>query len=265
MQAEWNKPRLALQQADRVFANSRFTSDLVQRVGVDPKKIDIVHPGCDIDRFRPNEPRVDLRRKLLGPRYLDQIIITVGALVPRKGHDMVIRALRRLRQTIPNVTYVIVGDGPRRTQLEQLAEVVGVADRVVFTGKISDKDLLDTYALSDVFVMPSREELEKCDVEGFGLVFLEANACGKPVIGGRSGGSADAIIDGVTGLLVDPHDPEDIANAMQRVLSDRNLAIRLGRQGQLRVTSDFSWQQIASRVQQILDSIVNRDESRRMD
>jgi phosphatidylinositol alpha-1,6-mannosyltransferase len=115
--------------------------------------------------------------------------------------------------------------------------------------------LADIYALSDVVVMPSREQVAACDVEGFGMVFLEANACGKPVVGGRSGGIPEAIVDGITGVLVNPREPEDIANALTRLLVDGDLAIRLGRQGRLRVVSDFNWAQVGLRVQEILESV----------
>ena len=256
MQSDWPKPRLTLQQANRVLANSQFTANLVQQVGVHPDKIDIVHPGCDISRFRPLHPSPDLRQNLLGTRDRGRIILTVGGLVARKGHDMVIRALPRLRQTVPDVMYLIVGDGPYRTHLETLAVALGVQDHVIFAGKVPGEYLPDIYALSDVFVMPSREQLDVCDVEGFGIVFLEANACGKPVVGGRSGGIPDAIIDGVTGLLVNPHDPEDIANALARLLTDGDLAVRIGRQGRLRVASDFNWARLGRRVRGILDSIL---------
>jgi len=247
--------RFALQQADRVLAVSHFTADLVQQAGVVPDRIDIVHPGCDIDLFRPLYPRMDLRQKLLGARYRDRVILTVGALIERKGHDMVIRALPRLRQTIPEVTYLIVGNGPQRHALESLATHMGVRDHVIFAGRAATEDLPDIYALGDVFVMPSRR-LETCSVEGFGLVFLEAGACAKPVVGGRSGGIPDALVDGVTGLLVNPHDPEDIANALARLLADRDLAMRLGQQGRLRVVRDFNWARVGDRVQGILESIL---------
>jgi phosphatidylinositol alpha-1,6-mannosyltransferase len=255
MRVDWVKPRLALQLADRVLANSHFTANLVQQVGVNPEKIDIVHPGCDINHFRPLQPRLDLRQKLLGPRHRDRVILTVGGLVARKGHDMVIRALPQLRESVPDITYLIVGDGPYRAQLQTLAETIGVQDRVIFAGQVAEKDLPGIYALSDVFVMPSREQLEECNVEGFGLVFLEASACGKPVVGGRSGGVPDAVVDGVTGLLANPHDPEDIARILVRLLSHKDLAADLGRQGHLRVVRDFSWTRVADRVQEILDSL----------
>lgn len=255
MQMEWEVPRLALRAADRVLANSRFTKELVHKVGVDPDRIDVVHPGCDSERFRPRRPPQEFRRRLLGGRDSDRVIVTIGNLVARKGHDMVIRALSRLRQTIPDVTYLIVGDGPYRGELERLAEAARVADRVVFAGRVPDQDLPDVYGVSDVFIMPSREQADLCDVEGFGLVFLEANACAKPVIGGRSGGIPDAIVEGQTGFLVDPHDIGEIAAILGRVLGDRALAHRLGEQGRERAVREFAWSRIADHVQRIVESV----------
>ena len=255
MQPSGQKLRVGLRRADRVLAVSHFTANLVQKFGVSPDRIEIVHPGCDSDHFRPLCPRMDLRQKLLGDRYKDKIILSVGNLVARKGHDMVIRGLRRLRQTVPEATYLIVGHGSYRVQLENLAKGLEVRDRVIFAG-LAAEELPNIYAISDVFVMPSREQLEECDVEGFGLVFLEASACAKPVVGGRSGGIPDAIVDGVTGLLVNPHDPEDIANALARLLTNNHLAIRLGQQGRSWVIKYFSWGRVADRVEGILRSVL---------
>lgn len=252
----WQRPLLALRHADRVLPISQFAADLVRKAGVREERIQVVYPGCDVAAFRPLAPRMELKEKLLGARSRDRVILTVGNLVARKGFDMVIRALPRLRQTVPHVTYMIVGDGPCRVELEGLAMAAGVRDRVVFTGKIPNRELPEVYALSDVFVMPSREQRNACDVEGLGLVFLEASACGKPVVGGRSGGVPEAVLDGVTGLLVDPHDPEDIASTLARLLTDSELATRIGRQGRERVVRDFDGARVGDRVQHILDSVL---------
>ena len=260
LQNSWHKPRLALQHADRVIAISRFTAGLVQKAGVPSHRIEIVHPGCDIDRFRPMPAKIELRTKLLVDRCKDRVVLTVGNLVARKGHDVIIRSLPRLLKTVVDVTYLIIGDGPYRRELERLAVAMGVKDHVIFQGKVPDEDLPDIYAVSDVFVMPSREHLEACDVEGFGIVFLEASACGKPVIGGRSGGIPDAIEEGVTGLLVDPLDSDDVADAMTRILLDRELSDRLGRQGRARAVREFSWSQAGAKIQGILDSVVREQE-----
>jgi phosphatidylinositol alpha-1,6-mannosyltransferase len=253
---DYPKPRMALQRAQRVLAVSQYTAGLVARAGVNPERIDIVHPGCDTKHFHPMPVNRRLRERLLGSRARDRVILTVGGLVARKGHDMVIRALPRLQKKIPQSTYLIVGDGPYRGQLEQLAVAMGVREHVVFAGQVPDEDLPQFYALSDVFVMPSREDPKACDVEGFGLVFLEANACAKPVIGGRSGGIPDAIVDNVTGLLVSSRAPEDIANALIRLLSDPDLAVRMGQEGRARVVAEFDWPRIGRHIQSILDGIV---------
>jgi phosphatidylinositol alpha-1,6-mannosyltransferase len=252
---EWPKPRLALHKANRVLAVSHFTADWVRKLGVADSKIEIVHPGCDINSFRPVDPKIDFRQRLLGSSSGDHVILTVGNLVPRKGHDLVIRALPKLLSSGFHVSYLIVGDGPHRSTLERLAQEIGVSSRVIFAGRLAYEDLPQVYAMSDVFVMPSREQQELHDVEGFGMVFLEANACGKPVIGGRSGGVGDAILDGVTGLLVDPIDVDDIAKAIKCVLSNAEFAKQLGDQGRLRVLNEFCWQRVGERVRNILYSI----------
>lgn len=262
MNSGWPKPRLALQRADRVLANSRFTAELVRQAGAAADRIEVVNPGCDADTLRPRTPSAELRRQLLGGRAASRVVLTVGNIVARKGHDMVIRALPSLCRTVPDVTYLIVGNGPDRRRLEDLATAAGVRDRVVFAGQIAPEALPDVYALSDVFVMPSRAHLDRCDVEGFGQVFLEANACAKPVVAGRSGGISDAVVDGVTGFLVDPHEPQDVAKALARLLKDDELARRFGEEGRSRVVRDFGWPRVAARIQGILDTVVTGGASR---
>jgi phosphatidylinositol alpha-1,6-mannosyltransferase len=158
-----------------------------------------------------------------------------------------------LLPSLPEVTYLIVGEGPYRPQLEALAAELNVQDHVVFAGRQADADLAEVYALSDLFVMASREQLEAKDVEGFGIVYLEAAACEKPVVGGRSGGVPEAVVDGVTGLLVDPLNVDELGEAMRRLLTDSDLATRLGQQGKLRATTEFTWEQAAEQIQAIIE------------
>jgi phosphatidylinositol alpha-1,6-mannosyltransferase len=244
----------ALRIANRVVAVSRFTAKLTEDAGADPRRIELVHPGCDTRFFRPVPVRMELRQKFLGNRQA-RVILTVGNLVARKGHDMVIRALPFLSKRVPDVCYLIVGDGPNRNNLENLAKSLGVDDRVVFAGNVAKEQLPEVYALSDLFVMVSRERSEENDVEGFGLVFLEANACAKPVVAGRSGGVPDAVVDGVTGLLVDPQNVEAIALALEKVLTNDNLGRQLGEQGRSRTMRDFRWREVGERVLDILESV----------
>ena len=254
---EWEKLRTTLRTADRVLANSRFTSKLVERAGTDPARIEVVHPGCDTDYYRPLPPVAGLRQRLLPSRPEGPVILTVGHLVARKGHDMVLRALPRVVERLPDVTYLIVGDGPQRSGLEALAKDLGVHDRVVFAGRLSSNDdVRDCYALADVFAMPSRQDLENLDVEGFGIVYIEAGACGKPVVAGRSGGVPEAVLDRQTGILVDPEDPKAISDALTEILADPALATRLGRLGRERAEREFAWPVIAARVDSIIEQMV---------
>jgi len=256
LQGTWPRQRMQFQAADRIVAVSRFTAGLVEQAGGDPGRIHVIHPGCDAERFRPRPFDRVLRERLLGPRAGGRVVLTVGNLVERKGHDVVIQALARLIRRIPDVTYLVVGDGPHRGDLDRLARAAGVRDRVVFAGRVEAADLPGVYALSDVFVMPSRVRLADSDVEGFGLVFLEANACGKPVIGGRTGGIPDAIVDGRTGFLVEPENVADIAERLETVLTDRERAAEMGRQGRIRVQAQFSWVAAATQVQDLVSAMV---------
>jgi phosphatidylinositol alpha-1,6-mannosyltransferase len=255
--SDWDKPRLALKKAACVLANSSFTAGLLRTAGVVPEAIAVIPLGCDIDKFRPRAPDPELRRKLLGNRERGPVILTVGGLVERKGHDMVIRSLPSVCQRVPEATYLIVGTGPFRERLDELAAELGVRDRIIFAGKVPDDQLPDVYAMCDVFAMPSRARLASHDVEGFGLVFLEAGACAKPVVAGRSGGIEDAVVDGFTGLIVDPSDARDVGQALIRLLTDSELRGRLGGQGRDRVEKEHTWSIAGARVQGILERVGN--------
>jgi phosphatidyl-myo-inositol dimannoside synthase len=261
VRTDWPKPKAALLGADNIIAVSRFTAKLVEQAGVNPDRISIVHPGCDLHRFQPRPANLELKQKLIGSRE-KRVIVTVGGLVARKGHDMVLRALSRLIQKFPDITYLIVGDGPYRSELVSLVNELGLQQNVVFAGKMDDELLPEIYALSDVFVMPSRQNLDACDVEGFGLVYLEASACGKPVVAGRSGGTPDAVVDEETGFLVDPNNPLELANALERLLTDKDLAQTLGTRGRSRLIDNFEWPQIANRVQEIIENVVRNGNER---
>ena len=251
----WEKSRQALRSAARVVANSRYTAALVAAAGVDPRRIEIVHPGCDVQRFAPREADEDTKRALLGPRWNDRVILTVGNLVERKGHDVAIMALSRVISRVPNVCYVIAGDGPHRSALEGLVRRLGLQDRVLFAGRIHEEQLPVYYSVCDVFVMPARARVEHNDVEGFGIVFLEAGACGKPCIGGRSGGIEDAILDDRTGLLVDPGDPEQLAAAIESLLLNPQRAKEFGSRARERVAAEHNWRRVGTRLREIIDAV----------
>jgi glycosyltransferase involved in cell wall biosynthesis/peptidoglycan/xylan/chitin deacetylase (PgdA/CDA1 family) len=214
--------------ADKIVAVSSFTCDAMHTMGVPSESMVLIQNGVDIDHFTPGErdPGLIARHGLQGK----QVILTVGRLVSRKGADMAVRAMKQVVAKRPDVHYLIIGEGEIRAELEQLIASEGVSDSVTLVGKVSDVDLLRYLRLCDLFLMPNRT-MPDGDTEGFGLVFREANACRKPVIGGRAGGVVEAVDDGVSGLLVDGSKPDDIAAAIERILGDRALAEHLSEGG----------------------------------
>jgi phosphatidylinositol alpha-1,6-mannosyltransferase len=241
--------RWLLRRVDRFVPVSRYTARLLHDEGVPPARTHVVSNGTDPERFHPHDASA-LREELgLSDRPL---LLTVGRLVPRKGVDTVLRALPAVAQALPDVAYVVVGTGPDRARLERLTDELGLREHVVFRGRVPHEDLPRYYSTADLFVMPAREDPP--DVEGFGLVFLEANACGTPVIGARTGGIPDAIQDGDTGLLVPPADPEALADAIRHVLTQPDLATALGRQGRHYAVNEASWAHAAERMYSVLAS-----------
>jgi phosphatidylinositol alpha-1,6-mannosyltransferase len=239
--------RRTLLGSDRVVAVSSFTAN---RVLADCPALEgrvIVLPnGVDPDRFFPASKAPEAMRRF-GLSEGDRVILTLARVVPRKGHDQVIRALPEILRAVPSVKYLICGTGPVEygERLRRQVDELGVSDAVIFGGYIEPGQLNDVYNLCDVYVMPSRELVGEGDVEGFGITFLEANACRKPVVGGDSGGVHDAIVDGVTGYVVDPVNPHAIAQAVASLVRDSVLAERLGRQGFDRVTRRYTWNTLA--------------------
>lgn len=235
--------------AHRIIANTENTRRLLRGVAVPDSNIVVIHPGVDTQRFCPASG-LPLGRERLGLAG-GTILLSVGRLQRRKGHDMVIKALPAVATTLPGVRYVVVGTGEEEARLRRLAADVGVAELVQFVGYVADDRLSEYYRSCDVFIMPNREEANH-DIEGFGIVFLEAGACGKPVIGGRSGGVCEAVVDGETGLLVDGEDPRAIANAVLSLLADGERLLEMGRKGRARAVARFSWDSIAAGTQRLL-------------
>jgi phosphatidylinositol alpha-1,6-mannosyltransferase len=237
--------RMTFRRAHVGVAVSRYTAEVLVRLGIPPQKVVFIPNGVDAELFYPQRKSATLMHRygLQGKK----VLLSLARLVPRKGQDQVIRALPQIVRSVPEVVYLVGGRGGHKKELRTLAQSVGVQDRVIFAGFIPQQELVAHYNLADVYIMPSREIPAAGSVEGFGITFLEANACGIPVIGGRSGGIPDAIVDGQTGLLVDPGSPDEIAAAAVRLLNDQDFAEQLGHNGRQRVLQTLQWRHIAER------------------
>jgi phosphatidylinositol alpha-1,6-mannosyltransferase len=251
--SKWPRAIESLRAASSVMANSHFTAGVVSEFGIPPERIRVIHPGCDAAEFRPIELDAASRNRLLDGQAHSFVLLTVGNLVERKGHDFVLKALASLRKTIPNLLYVIAGRGPHEGALRRLAHQLGIADCVQFKGHVPHHDLTSLYACCDVFLMPSRFLPADHDVEGFGIVYLEASACGRAVIGGRSGGIEDAVLDGKTGLLVDPGEVGALEQAVLRLWRDTGLRISLGAAGRKRILSELTWSHFGANVRTVVN------------
>jgi phosphatidylinositol alpha-1,6-mannosyltransferase len=208
-------------------------------------------PGVDTDRFRPDAAaRTELReRSGLGRR---PTVVCLSRLVPRKGQDMLIKALPGIRRRVEGAALVIVGGGPYAEDLHKLADHVGVSDDVVFAGAVPGAELPGHYAMADVFAMPCRTRGSGLDVEGLGIVFLEASAAGVPVVAGSSGGAPEAVKEGETGLVVDGRSVEEITAAVSDILTDSALAARMGEAGRRWIETDWNWATHSARLSQLL-------------
>ena len=241
---------LLLRHARQVIACSEFTRGAVLALGVPAERTRILYPGVDAERFKPGS---GIRGPGPGPRTPDPaVIISVSRLADMyKGHDTTIRALPLIKSKVPGARYVVAGGGPLREYLGRVAQSVGVEQDVEFLGEVTDDQLLDLYRSADVLAVLSRESASLGGAEGFGIVCIEAAACGVPVVAGRSGGLPDAVQDGVTGILVDPQDLGAAAEAFVSVLTDKALARRLGAAGRQAVLERFTWDHMASEARKL--------------
>lgn len=211
---------LVLQRARTVFTNSQYTTREMLAFGLGEEAVVELPLGVERSVFYPQQKSpAHLQRYALAGKV---VFTTIGRLVERKGVDMMLRALGELRDELPPWHYLIVSDGPYRPRLEELVGELGLQQQVTFTGYVDQTELVAYYNLCDVFAMPNRqvghESESSLSVEGFGMVFLEAAACGKPVIAGRSGGAVYALEDGYNGFLVDPQDVDDLKRAIRELL-----------------------------------------------
>jgi phosphatidylinositol alpha-1,6-mannosyltransferase len=233
------------------FANSRNTARLLRTFSVPDDRIHVVYPGVDASRFHPEVDGSLVRAGLAGPDEV--LVLSVGRLQQRKGHDVAIEAIGRLARAGRPIRYVIIGTGEEQGRLQEITRGVGVERLVTFAGEVSADRLPAYYAASDIFLLPNREVGH--DFEGFGIVFLEAAASGKPSIGGASGGVPEAVEDGRTGLLVDGRDADSVAAAIARLAEAPQLRRQLGEAGRRRVVEHFTWARAAATVREVHDQI----------
>jgi phosphatidylinositol alpha-1,6-mannosyltransferase len=207
-------------------------------------------PGVDDSAFHPGVDGTAVReRHGLGTR---PVVVCVSRLVKRKGQDVLIRSLPSIHRRVPDAAILIVGDGPQRGALERLVDELGLRNDVLFAGAKPWAETPPYFAAGDVFCMPTRTRKAGFEVEGLGIVYLEASACGLPVVAGDSGGAPDAVQEGVTGYVVDGRSPEAIAERVSGLLLDRDLGRQMGEQGRRWVEKRWRWDDLAARLQDLL-------------
>jgi phosphatidylinositol alpha-1,6-mannosyltransferase len=239
-----------------VIANSRNTQELLcDNWNLPPGRVRILHPGVDTRRFRPaqRDPAWRIRRGW-GDR---SVVLTVGRLQKRKGHDHLIRALPAIRQRIPDVLYAILGDGEERPALEDLVRREGLGGHVQFMGELADDDLVACYQQCDLFVLPNRKVGQ--DIEGFGMVLLEAQACGKPVVAGASGGTAETMRIPETGQIVSCDSPDKLARVLVESLSDRESLELIGQAARRWAVQRFDWESLTRQAQELFAGTARLD------
>lgn len=245
--------------AAHVVAAGNYPAAEARRVaGAGTPGITVIPPGVDTERFRPLGPaeRVDVRRRF-GLPVDGPLVVGLSRLVPRKGFDVLIDAASRLRASHPDLVVAIGGGGRDRDRLQKRIDDTGSPARLL--GRVDDDDLPALYASADVFAMCCRTRWAGLEPEGFGIVFLEAAACGIPQVAGDSGGAADAVVDGETGVVVRrPREAADVADAVRRLLDDVELRSRMGARSRSRAVEDFTYDHLAAVLARTLDAVVDR-------
>ena len=213
----------------------------------------MLSPGVDTDRFRPDDEGARWRDRLaIGDAPM---VLCVGRFVPRKGQDVLVRTFPAVRAAAPDAVLVLAGTGTFRRRVEEIARCSGAGDAIRFPGEVSDDELPALYAASDVFAMPCRPRWGGLEVEGFGIVFMEAAAAGVPAVAGRSGGASEAVLDGETGLVVDGTDDRAVVEAIVTLLRDPDRAAAMGERARSRAVGVYDWRPITERLGERLAAI----------
>ncbi len=240
-----------LQGAAAIVTNSNFTLNKIAEIGIDKGKIQVIYPCPNFSKPDISKEKIDQAKSALNLQN-KKIILSVGRLVPRKGFDLVIKSMADVIKKMPDVSYLIAGTGPDQKRLEDLIAETGLKNSIKLLGHVADKDLPVFYQLCDIFVMPARQ-IGSYDVEGFGIVYLEANLLGKPVIAGESGGVPEAVVHNQTGILINPGSQKELTAALLNLLVNQEMATRLGEQGRARVLKNFNWKIQTEKIKKLLD------------
>ena len=239
-------------QADQMTYLGEFTRGAVANALLREDHSKLVHlpPGVDLTRFIPAAKSLELQKKW-GVEGAP-VIVSIGRLVPRKGSDQLIKAMPEILKQFPKSKLLLVGTGNYQKRLEKLVHNLKVQDSVIFTGRVAHESLPAYYRLGDIFAAPCRSRYGGLEVEGLGIVYLEASACGVPVIAGKSGGAPDAVLDGKTGLLVNGRDQHEISGALIKLLADEKLRAQMGSAGRVWMEQLWSWEGIGTRFEEII-------------
>jgi phosphatidylinositol alpha-1,6-mannosyltransferase len=207
-------------------------------------------PGVDDVAFHPGADGAAVRKKHgLGDR---PVVVCVSRMVTRKGQDVLVEALPRIRELVPDAALLLVGDGPYRSAVERTVDRLGLREHVVFAGRVPWAQTPDYYAAGTVFCMPTRTRLAGLEPEALGICYLEAAAVGLPVVAGDSGGAPDAVLEGENGFVVDGRNADLVADRCIQLLLDQELARRFGERGRAWVAEQWRWDDLAVRLQQLL-------------
>lgn len=214
---------------------------------IDKKKSEVLHPGVDSSKFIPAAENKEIKQKF---NWLDRkVILTVSRLEARKGQDMLIRALPAIITQTPNVLYALIGGGDEKEKLNELAKSLNVSNNIMFMSELSDTEMIMCYQQCDLFALPNRTIDD--NIEGFGMVLVEAQSCGKPVIGGDSGGTPETMIQGETGYVVNCHTPDLLAEKINELLSDPKRLNTMGIQAREHVMNSLDWIPHVAKAQKI--------------
>ena len=241
-----------LNNAELIIASGSYPAAEASRVCRSSKRIDVITPGVDIQRFKvlSSEQRIEARKQF-GVAEDAELIVGISRLVPRKGFDVLIRAVARLAIEFPKLRLIVGGDGRDRARLERIAREL--MSPTTFLGRVSDDDLPKLYGCADINAMLCRSRWMGLEQEGFGIVFAEAAACGVPQIAGRSGGASDAVDHDITGLIVeDPTRVDDVVSSLRRLLVDKSQLLKMGQASRLRAENLFDYDKLALKLGQVL-------------